>query len=143
LPFAQGGFPTPSGRCELFRDPEPGYLGPPVDGYPLTMVSAKTALHFLNSSYSHLPRHARAEGGPAVSLDPADAAARGIADGDSVRVWNDRGALELPARVGDGVRPGVVAIPHGYSANVLTSDGIADAGGGGDFYDTRVEVTRV
>src|SRR3984893_534783 len=143
LPFAQGGFPTPSGRCELFRDPEPGYLGPPVDGYPLTMVSAKTALHFLNSTYSPLPRHARAEGGPAVSLDPADAAARGIADGDAVRVWNDRGALALPARGGDGVRPGVVAIPHGYSANVLTSDGIADAGGGGDFYDTRVELARV
>jgi anaerobic selenocysteine-containing dehydrogenase len=58
-----------------------------------------------------------------------------------VRVWNDRGSLELPARVGDGVRPGVVAIPHGFSANFLTSDGIADAGGGGDFYDTRVEVS--
>jgi anaerobic selenocysteine-containing dehydrogenase len=143
LPFAQGGFPTPSGKCELFRDPEPRYLGPPADGYPLTMLSAKTALHFLNSSYSQVSRHARAEGAPTVSLDPADAAARRISDGALVRVWNDRGSLELQARVGDGVRPGVVAIPHGFSANVLTSDGIADAGGGGDFYDTRVEVALV
>jgi anaerobic selenocysteine-containing dehydrogenase len=141
LPFAEGGFPTPSGKCELFRDPEPRYVAPPPDAYPLTMLSAKTALHFLNSSYSNLPRHARAEGAPTVSLDPADAAARRISDGDMVRVWNDRGSLELPARVGDGVRPGVVAIPHGFSANFLTSDGIADAGGGGDFYDTRVEVS--
>jgi anaerobic selenocysteine-containing dehydrogenase len=143
LPFAEGGFPTPSGKCELFRDPEPRYVAPPADGYPLTLISAKTALHFLNSSYSNMPRHARAEGAPTVSVDPADAAARGIADGDLVRVWNDRGSLELPAQVADGVRPGVVAIPHGFSANVLTSDGIADAGGGGDFYDTRVEVSPV
>src|SRR5439155_577015 len=51
--FAEGGFPTPSGRCDLFGDPEPAYL-PPVApaGLPLVMVSAKTALHFLNTSYA-------------------------------------------------------------------------------------------
>jgi anaerobic selenocysteine-containing dehydrogenase len=86
----------------------------------------------------------------AVEIDPADAVARGIADGDRVRVRNDRGALELRARVGDGVRPGVVSIPHGRwrslsggAANDLTSDGLADRGGGGDFYGTRVEVERL
>lgn len=142
-PFSAGGFPTPSGRCELFRDPEPQYVAPTPAGLPLVLVSAKTALHFLNTSYSDLPRHAGAEGVPAVWLDPADAGPRGIQDGDRVRLRNERGSLELLARVGEGVRPGVVAVPHGRSANVLTSDGLADRGGGGDFYGTRVEVVPV
>jgi anaerobic selenocysteine-containing dehydrogenase len=147
-PFAAGGFPTPSGRCELFADPAPAFVPPAVGGPPLVMVSAKTALHFLNSSYAHLPRHRRAEGGPVVRMDPADAAPRGIADGDRVRVHNGRGELVLTARVGDDVRPGVVAVAHGWwrslaggAANDLTSDGLSD-GGGGDFFGTRVEVTR-
>jgi anaerobic selenocysteine-containing dehydrogenase len=149
VPFANGGFPTPSGRCELFADPAPGYAPPPEGGLPLVMVSAKSELRFLNSSYSHLPRHRRAAGEPEVQVDPADAAARGIADGDRVRVANERGELLLTARVGDGVRPGVVAIAHGRwrslsggSANDLTSDGLADLAGGGDFFGTRVEVSR-
>ena len=64
-----------------------------------------------------------------------------------MRVRNPRGELVLTARVGDFARPGVVAIPHGFwrslsgaAANDLTSDGLADRGGGGDFYSTRVEV---
>ena len=149
LPFAEGGFPTPSGRCELFRDPEPRYEPPAANGHPLVMVSAKTGLHALNSSYAHLPRHGRADGPPVVEMDPADAGRRGIADGDRVRVHNERGELVLTARVGDGVRPGVVAVAHGRwrslgggAANDLTSDGLSDRGGGADFYGTRVEVTR-
>jgi anaerobic selenocysteine-containing dehydrogenase len=148
-PFAEGGFRTPSGRCELFADPEPRYEPPPANGHPLVMVSAKTDLHALNSSYAHLPRHGRADGTPVVEMEPADAAARGIADGDCVRVHNERGELVLAARVGDGVRPGVVAVAHGRwrsltggAANDLTSDGLSDRGGGADFYGTRVEVTR-
>jgi anaerobic selenocysteine-containing dehydrogenase len=148
-PFAEGGFPTRSGRCELFADPQPRYEPPPANGHPLVMVSAKTGLHSLNSSYAHLTRHARADGPPAVEMDPADAAPRGIADGDRVRVHNERGELVLAARVGDGVRPGVVAVAHGRwrslgggAANDLTSDGLSDRGGGADFYGTRVEVTR-
>src|SRR5207237_9669447 len=149
--FADGGFPTPSGRCELFRDPEPAYLPPEAPkGLPLVMVSAKTSLHFLNTSYANLPRHARAEGELTVEMDPADAAPRCIEDGDQVRVRSQRGELVLRARVGDGVRPGVVSIPHGRwrslsggAANDLTSDGLADRGGGGDFYGTRVEVERL
>jgi anaerobic selenocysteine-containing dehydrogenase len=113
------------------------------------MVSAKTGLHSLNSSYAHLPRHRRAEGPQVVEMDPADAGPRGIADGDRVRVHNERGELVLAARVADSVRPGVVAVAHGRwrslsggAANDLTSDGLSDRGGGADFYGTRVEVTR-
>jgi anaerobic selenocysteine-containing dehydrogenase len=123
-------------------------VSPPAGGRPLVLVSAKTALHFLNTSYAHLPRHRRAAGEPEVRMDPADAAARGIADGDRVRVVSDHGELPLTARVGDEVRPGVVAVAHGWwrsvsggSANDVTSDGLADLGGGGDFYGTRAEVT--
>ena len=143
LPFAEGGFPTQSGRAELWTE---DYEAPPVDGgLPLVLVSAKTALHFLNSSYAHLPRHARAEE-LCVDLAAEDAAARGVGDGDRVRVHNARGSLELTARVRERVRPGVVAIPHGFwgaAANTLTSDGIADLGGGGDFYGTRVDVEKL
>ena len=143
--FAKGGFPTEDGRCRLW---DGVWSPPPPDGTePLTMVSAKYGLHFLNSSYSGLDRHARAEGEPHVTLAAADAAARGIAAGDRVRVHNARGSLELRARVGDDVREGVVAVPHGYwgdrCANLLTRDELADLGGGSSVYSTQVEVTRL
>jgi anaerobic selenocysteine-containing dehydrogenase len=155
--FGEGGFPTPSGRCKLAQpelaalglDPLPGWTGPAAEpAHPLVMISAKSSLHFLNSSYAGMPRHLRREGPPVVELDPTDARARGIVDGDRVRVSNGRGSLELVARVGDGVRPGVVAVAHGHwrslsggAANDLTSDGLADMGGGADMYGTRVEVS--
>jgi anaerobic selenocysteine-containing dehydrogenase len=161
LPFAEGGFPTPSGKCEfssqfmagLGLDPLPAHVpaadaGEGSNGHPLVMVSAKFALHFLNSSYTNMPRHARAEREPALEMDAVDAGDRGIADGDFVRVHNQLGEVEIRARIGGRVRPGVVAMQHGWwrslgaSANALTSDGLADLGGGGDFYGTRVEVSR-
>jgi anaerobic selenocysteine-containing dehydrogenase len=156
-PYAEGGFRTPSGRCELYsdgmtaagQDPLPGHIRPQPDcQHPLVMVSAKTALHFLNSSYAHLRRHATAEGGPVVEIHPEDARRRGIGDGERVAVHNLRGRVEVRARVGDFVRPGVVAMPFGWwraagnpGPNALTSDGLSDQGGGGDFYSTRVEVS--
>lgn len=169
LPYATGQFPTPSGKCEFSSaalaargiDPLPTYL--PADEspagdleraarYPLTLLTPKSALHFLNSSYGNSPRHLAAERAPCLDIHPADAAPRGIAAGERVRVWNDRGAVELPARVGDRVRPGVVAMPSGWwaslspggsSANALTPDGMTLWGGGGDFHDALVEVERV
>jgi anaerobic selenocysteine-containing dehydrogenase len=156
-PYAEGGFLTASGRCELYsegearsgRDPLPGHVHPAPDGaHPLVLVSAKTALHFLNSSYAHLRRHAAAERGPVVEIHPDDAASRGIGDGEAVAVHNQRGRVEVQARVGDFVRPGVVAMPFGWwrsagnpGPNALTSDGLSDLGGGGDFYSTRVQVS--
>ncbi|MEY3566588.1 MAG: hypothetical protein RLZ19_602, partial [Actinomycetota bacterium] len=86
--------------------------------------------------------------------DPADAAARGIRDGDSVRVFNDRATLMATARVSESVsrvRPGLVIVPFGWvgertndgnTVNMLTSDTATDWGGGVAFYDTLVEVTR-
>ncbi|MDE0206496.1 MAG: molybdopterin oxidoreductase family protein, partial [Candidatus Tectomicrobia bacterium] len=166
-PFADGGFPTPSGKCEFYAehlqaygmDPlptfEPARESPAGDAdlaarFPLVLMTPKTPLHFLNSSYANLPRHLRAEPEPRLDIHPGDAEARGIADGDPVRVFNDRGAIRLTARVADRVRPGVVAVPFGWwrdhapsgaLANTLTADGLSDLGGGGDWHDTLVEVS--
>jgi anaerobic selenocysteine-containing dehydrogenase len=168
LPFAEGGFPTPSGRCELYSeqmaswgmDPLPGFVPSPESAagnpelaarYPLSLVTGKSALHFLNSSYGGLERHRRAEVEPRLDLAAEDAARRGIADGEMVTVHNDRGRVTLRVRVGDRVRQGVCAMPSGWwaslspggsSANALTHDGLADLGGGGDFHDTLVEVSQ-
>jgi anaerobic selenocysteine-containing dehydrogenase len=166
-PFAEGGFPTPSGRCEFYAeqmagwglDPLPTFQPSPESAagnpelaarFPLSLITGKGALHFLNSSYSGLERHRKAEVEPQLDISAADAAARGIADGEMVRVHNDRGSVLLRARVGDRVRGGVCSMPSGWwaslspggsSANALTRDGLADFGGGGDFHDTLVEVT--
>jgi anaerobic selenocysteine-containing dehydrogenase len=156
LPFADGGFPTPSGKCEFYSeglaslglDPLPAHVPAAADGFPLVLVSGKYRLHFLNSSYANMPRHLKAEGEPILEMHPVDADLRGIEDGDMVRAHNQRGSVQVRVHVGDRVRPGVVALPHGWwrslggvSANALTSDGLADLGGGGDFYGTRVEIS--
>jgi anaerobic selenocysteine-containing dehydrogenase len=83
-------------------------------------------------------------------MHPDDATCRGIDDGDTVRVFNDRADLQLKVRVGDGIRSGAVAMPSGWwatlspggaSANALTADGVSDMGDGGDFHDTLVQVS--
>jgi anaerobic selenocysteine-containing dehydrogenase len=163
-PFAQGGFPTPSGKCEFYSasleqqgiDPLPFY-NPPAEinkgesEYPLAFISPP-ARHFLNSSFANVARFREFEAEPHLDLHPSDAAARGIADGDRVRVFNDRGSYKLRARVNGKPRPGVVVAPSvwwkkyspdGGNANNVTSQRTADLGGGATFYDCRVQVERV
>jgi anaerobic selenocysteine-containing dehydrogenase len=167
-PFAQGGFPTPSGKVELYsesagaegHDPLPDYT-PPVENplsnpalaarYPLAFISPP-ARHFLNSSFANLPFALAAEkDGPRLEINPADAAARGIADGAPVRVFNDRGSHTLKALVTDAARPGVVVAPSvwwrklspdGRNANDLTSQRLTDMGRAATFYDCLVEVAK-
>ncbi len=169
VPFAEGGFRTPTGKLELYSerleamgmDPlptsEPAAESPSGDAelaarFPLALLTAKGAHHFLNSSYGGVERHVKAEKSPVVDVHPDDAVQRGIADGDTVRVFNDRGELALPARVGDRVPPGVVSVPSGWwasrspngrAANALTPDGLSDLGGGGNFHSALVQVERV
>jgi anaerobic selenocysteine-containing dehydrogenase len=167
-PHADGGFPTASGKAELFSTAlaEQGQPALPtytparesVDGdaalaarFPLALLTPKHHTRFLNSSYSHLPRHGPLEGQPFLELDEADALERGIAEGDAVDVWNDRARLTLPARISKRLRPGVVAVPFGWwsdqhgeaaTANALTNDTLTDWGGGVAFSDTLVQVAR-
>jgi anaerobic selenocysteine-containing dehydrogenase len=168
LPFVDGGFATPTGKAEFLSpqladlglDPLPTYhppresaAGDPdlVARFPLSLLTPKSHTRFLNTSYSHLPKHGPPEGGPFVELDPTDAGARGIGDGDIVEVWNDRARLRLPARISERVRPGVVAVPFGWqqkdhgqaaTANSLTNDTLTEWGGGVAYSDTLVEVAK-
>jgi anaerobic selenocysteine-containing dehydrogenase len=167
-PFARGGFPTPSGKCELLApslealglDPLAAYV-PPREGptsnpelakrYPLAFISPP-AHHFLNSTFSAQPVFVHRESEPYLTLHPEDAAARGIDDRAMVRVWNDRGSFQAKARVSDAARRGVVVglsiwwakmCPGGRNANAVTSQELTDMGRGATFYDVLVEVARL
>jgi anaerobic selenocysteine-containing dehydrogenase len=87
-----------------------------------------------------------------LDLHAEDADARGIGDGDVVRVRNTRGEVLARARIGDVVGRGVVALPSGWwasrsrgdtMANALTTEELTDRGGGGAFHSARVEVEPV
>ncbi|MCP3711952.1 molybdopterin oxidoreductase family protein [Paraburkholderia sp. CNPSo 3274] len=166
-PFANGGFRTPTGKCEFHSevlakaglDPLPDYLPPheSADGspelaarYPLAMISPP-ARNFLNSTFVNVESLRATEGEPHVDLHPADAAHREIADGDEVRVFNDRGSMRARARVTDRARSGLVVglsiwwkklAPDGRNANEVTSQALTDLGGSATFYDCLVEVER-
>lgn len=166
-PFAEGGFPTPSGKCEFYSetaknlgiDPLPTWIAPResvqsapalAQRYPLAMISPP-ARNFLNSSFANLDFARAAEGEPHLDIHPGDAAARGIGTGDTVRIYNARGEFEAVARVSESVRPGVVVAlsvwwkklsPDARNANEVTSQALTDLGGGATFYDCLVQVGR-
>ena len=161
--FADGGFDTPSGKVEFYSaraaglglDPLPDYIAPREDTrsaaalrYPLAMISPP-ARHFLNSSFVNVQSLRAAEGEPWLDIHPDDAATRGVIAGNYVRVFNDRGSLELRARVTDRARRGVVVglsvwwkklARDGKNANELTSSELTDMGRAPTFYDCLVQV---
>jgi anaerobic selenocysteine-containing dehydrogenase len=163
-PFAQGNFPTTSGKCEFFssrlerlgHDPLPCYI-PPHESthstlagrFPLAMISPP-ARHFLNSSFANLSRFLEDEGRPRLLIHPEDAQQRGITNEQKLRIFNDRGAFHAWAEVTERIRPGVVAAPSlwwrklsgdGENANAVTSQALTDLGDGPTFYDCLVEVS--
>jgi len=165
-PFAEGGFGTPSGKCEFYSeslakrgfDPLPTYI-PPHEGeasdlmadFPLAL-NTPPARNFMNSTFGNIEELARPHGAPTVQLNPADAAARKVTEGQTVRVFNGRGVMKLAAHVTDDTRPGVATILWGHwrnhpgaegFVNDLTSQALTDLGGGATFYDCRVEVAAL
>jgi anaerobic selenocysteine-containing dehydrogenase len=151
LPYATGGFATADGRAALRNDALAGlglpalptFTAPPVAPGELRLLTPKTHPRFLNTSYSH--HHGTLEPEPCLELHPDDADALGLDDGAPAVVANGRGSLTLPVRRSARVRSGVCAIPWGWwgqdrAVNVLTDDTMADAGGGGAYYDTTVTV---
>ena len=164
-PFAEGNFPTPSGKCELFSEaleaqglPAVPEFTPPSESvqsapkvakrYPLALISP-AAHAFLNSSFANLPKQLRQELRPFVEIHPTDAKARGIQNGDHVRAFNERGSCELSAVVTTRAREGVVVSPSVWwnklspgcvNINQLTSQTLTDMGGGATFYDALVEI---
>ncbi|WP_300716888.1 molybdopterin oxidoreductase family protein [Hydrogenophaga sp.] len=163
-PFAHGGFPTPSGRCEFFsaRLAAQGLDGLPdhlpnheLQGssaaYPLAMISPP-ARNFLNSSFVNVQSLRDIEGEPLLEIHADDAALRGIESGQMVRVFNDRGEYRCKAKVSTRARPGVVnglgiwwrkLGPSGTNVNEVTSQQLTDMGRGPVFYDCLVEVAGV
>ena len=164
-PFAEGGFPTPSGKVEFFssrlaaagEDPLPDYL-PPYESvasnpelaakYPLAMISPP-ARNFLNSTFVNVASLRAAEKEQQVHLAPADASSRGISDGDTVTVFNDRGSFQARAVLTDAAKPGVVMVPGvwwhkhspgGRNVNMVTHQRLTDLGRGPSFYDCLVEI---
>lgn len=165
LPYAEGGFATPSGKCEFVSDrmaamgldPLPNYT-PPYElpetapelakRYPLVLISSP-AHQFLNTTFVNVGALRRAAREPECLLHPADAERRGIAPGARVVVHNDRGAFTAVARVEPAIREGVAWAPSiwwgklaadGKNANDTTSQRETDMGGGPVFYDNLVEI---
>ncbi|WP_394756364.1 molybdopterin-dependent oxidoreductase [Rhodoferax sp.] len=160
-PFAQGGFPTPSGKCEFFsaRLAARGLDGLPDHVpnheafasstlYPLAMISPP-ARNFLNSSFVNVESLRDMEGEPLLEMNATDAAVRAIQNGDIVRVFNARGEYRCKAKISSRARPGVVnglgvwwrkLGLSGTNVNQLTSQNLTDLGGGPTFYDCLVQV---
>ena len=160
-PFADGHFPTPSGKCEFFsqRLANQGLDGLPdhlpnaelagtSERYPLAMISPP-ARNFLNSSFVNVKSLRDIEGEPLLEIHPLDAKARHIRSGEVVRVFNDRGEYRCTARVSERARPGVVnglgiwwrkLGLNGTNVNELTSQRLTDLGRAPTFYDCLVEV---
>jgi anaerobic selenocysteine-containing dehydrogenase len=156
LPFAQGGFGTPSGKCEFGADVLD--YQPPIESrlgaqelrarFPLELISAKSH-DSMNSTFGNQP--AAAAQTSTLFLHVDDASSRGIANGDRVRVFNHRGSCLLVAEVNGAVRPGVVSAPSvrwsklspgQRGINALTSDRLTDIGGGPTFYSCLVDVEK-
>jgi molybdopterin guanine dinucleotide-containing S/N-oxide reductase-like protein len=162
LPFAKGNFPTRSGKAELYNeslkaqglDPVVEFT-PPTESrhsdkakaFPLELLARKSD-NFLNSTFSNVPSVQRMEEMGLLEMSQVDARARGIAEGDTVRVFNHRGDLMLKARVDGAVQPGVVCARlswakltgGGRNVNVLTSEKLTDLGNSATFYSVLVEV---
>ena len=162
-PYANGNFPTPSGRCEFFSprldqqglDGLPDYVPnfEPANSnphFPLAMISPP-ARNFLNSSFVNVKSLRDIEGEPHIEINEVDAAHRHIQTGDSVRVFNSRGHYHCTAEVSPRARLGVVnglgvwwrkLGLHGTNVNELTSQSLTDLGHAPTFYDCAVEVEK-
>ena len=161
MPFAEGNFPTPSGKCEFFSerlaaqgldglpDHLPNYesVGSSTT-YPLAMISPP-ARNFLNSTFVNVKSLRDIEGEPLLEMNAQDAARRGLHSGSTVRVFNQRGDYRCKLEVSPRARPGVVNGMgiwwrklglDGKNVNELTSQQLTDLGRGPTFYDCLVEV---
>ena len=166
-PNISGPVPTPSGKVEFYSealaaqglDPLPAYVHPfesrwgaGAERYPLEFLSRKGD-NYMNSTFANLDGHRELEARNQSRLEMhvGDARARGIEDGDPVRIFNDRGSLRLTALLNGSVPQGVVAgrldwaklHPDGENVNVLTSERLTDLGAGATFYSVLVEVEKV
>jgi anaerobic selenocysteine-containing dehydrogenase len=141
-------------------DPLPTYIPPRASvqtnttqavRYPLNLMSAKPH-QFLNSCFANHSKHRKLQGEQVLMIHPDDAGKRRIANGQIVKVFNDRGAFQIVAKIDDATLPGVVVAPQGYwrklshagnTVNVATSSAFADLGRAAVVGSSLVEVTLV
>ena len=160
--FADGRFTTPSGKVELFSAEAaarwgvgalPDYV-PPIESqgagggrHPLHLLTPNTK-NGIHSQFLPLKVIRQCLSGPSLEMGPEDAQARGLKDGERVRLFNDRGSLEMPLRISLGMRPGAVAAFNGFGAedggsvNRLSLGRETDMGFGAGFHDNLVDVER-
>jgi len=153
-------FPTPSGLIELrseearqrwgadplprFRQPDERPSGGAGANHPLQLLTPNTK-NRIHSQFGNLPSIRKLDPETFVEMSPADAAARGIADRDRVRVFNDRGSVELEVHFDHSLRPGCIAISNGWwlceggGVNLLSAGRETDMGHGAAFHDNAVE----
>lgn len=141
-----------------YVDPVPDYV-PPFESpqsnpelaqrYPLSIISPKPHA-FLNSQYGNASDKQRIQGGQRVFIHPDDAAARGIAEGETVRVFNDRGSFVGPAAYEPDLMPGLIMANVGHwqgggstTVNAITADRHCGLGNAGVYGDNLVEVQKV
>jgi anaerobic selenocysteine-containing dehydrogenase len=156
-PFAQGGFGTPTGKCQFHA--ETLDYTPPIESrhgdgelrrkYPFELISPKND-DSMNSTFGHRDEADRETA--TLHLNTADAVPLGIRDNDVVRVYNGRGSCILIAAIDGAVRPGVLCAPSvrwakrapaKRNVNALTSERLTDAGGGPTFYSCLVQVEKI
>lgn len=167
-PYAEGNFPTPSGKARLYApqlielgiDPlpstgelrarDPNHSTPLDDSFPLQLITGKSLYH-LNSSYCHFERQQRRMGELNILMHAADARERQLRTGDYVEVMSLGGAVIARCQISEDVQPGVVWMPFGghtdasgalRSVNQLTPEEPTDWAGGSGFYDAFVQVKK-
>lgn len=145
VPYREGGYATPSGKVEFYSEralalglpPLPVHEDLPASTFPLAFRQGRTLTQF-HGFYDHgraLPSLAKADPEPWLWISPADAAARGLADGAGIRLYNERGELRARARVTPKIPPGAVWMRDGWEGlNTLTSGNPAIPDGAVDLF---------
>jgi anaerobic selenocysteine-containing dehydrogenase len=147
-------FKTPSGKIEFLNPKEshslPCYLPPYEGDYPFRLM-ASPSLYALNSSFREREDLRKKEKAMFLQMNPVDAEARGMREGDPVTAFNQLGEVSFTLLVTPKTPPGVVVAegvwwlshcPGPRSINALTSQRLTDKGGGSTFYDNTVDVRR-
>ena len=157
-------FPTPSGRIELVSeeaarrwgsDPLPGFIAPEENpsstesgGYPLQLLTPNTK-NRIHSQFGNLPSIASLEPKPLAQISPADARSRCINEGDRVRIFNDRGSVEIQVTIDSSLRAGCVVVHNGWwlseggGINLLSAARETDLGHGAAFHDNAIDMERL
>ena len=133
----------PCGRTAFCVEPSPSRVSFRSTTYPLALISPASEHTISSTLGEHRPGIVK------LKMHPEDARARSIADGDSIRIFNELGEVQCEATVSPEVRPGTVSLPkglwarstyNGATANALVPDTLTDIAGGAGCNDARVQV---